>query len=177
MIQALKCLQLPNSQNSLWTNNYFPSNKCGSKMLWRLRVLNMWSFTLTIRKFKSSFLSFCLVRWIWHSQNDAGFAKQRGLALHAPHYTALSAHSLNKTVSLQALLQQWFQIVGPLKTCEVPPDPSETIRKGKWAAYCKTPPEKVKLLRVNLEYQRHFLKWLQTWWGTCSFEVEYIKFF
>lgn len=151
MIQGLKSLWLPNPQNSLWANSYFPPNK----HVWRcFEDSECWTcgaVTITIGKFKSSFLSFCLVRWIWRLQNDAGFAKQRGLAFHTPHYTVLSAHSLKITVSLQALLEQWFQIVGPLKACGVPPNPSETIRQGRWAAYCKIPPEKAKLHGVNLE--------------------------
>lgn len=74
------------------------------------------TFTRTMTKFKSSLLSSCPVGGIWCShcsQNNAGIAKEWGLVLCVPHYTALSAHCLNESTNLQGSLKQWLQAVGP----------------------------------------------------------------
>lgn len=93
MIQALKSLWLP-----------IPRIHCDLTAIFHL--INMvwrWfedggAFTITIRKFKSSFLSLHLVLPDRHWLCQAA-----GLALHTPHCTALPAHSLHTTVSPQAL--------------------------------------------------------------------------
>lgn len=164
---------ITHSQNSLWANSYFPSNKYGLKMVWRW-LEDSGAFTITI---ESSKAHLCPCVW-W-----GAFGARRptpALPSSRAGVTHSSLHSsvcpLPKHNCQPSSLEQCLHTGGPLKACEVPPNPRETIRQGRWAAHCKRPPEKTKVHAVSPEYQSHFLKWLQTRCRSCSFEVEYIKF-
>lgn len=133
--------------------------------------------TSTIKKFKTSFLSPCLVGWIWRWQH-------RGCCLCQSARAGVTHASLHSS-ACPPLKQncQPSRLAGATTSnggstgsvLEIPSIPSETNRQGKWAADHKMPLGKAKARGVNLKYQTQFLKWLQTQFEALSLEAGYVE--